>query len=71
MGNLRCGCVTHKDSEYMVGCPVIQVERLTGLIKELEKQLEIAHLIICEAGTMLVDILPDSYFDDDEPEVGE
>ena len=40
MGNLRCGCVTHRESEDLVGCPVIQVERLTGLIIELEKQVD-------------------------------
>ena len=71
MGNLRCGCVTHKNSEYVVGCPVIQVERLTSLVKELEKQLEIMQLAMYEAGTMLVDTLPDGYFDDDAPGVGE
>ena len=69
--NLRCGCITHRESDDLVGCPVIQVERLTSLIKNLEKQLEIAHLAMYEAGTMLVDTLPDGYFDDDAPGIEE
>ena len=61
--NIRGGCIVHKDSEDLVGCPVIQVERLTGLIKDLEKQLEVTRLACYEAGHVLLDTLPASYMD--------
>ena len=46
--NLRCGCITHRDSDDLVGCPVIQVERLTSLIGDLEKQIETQTSIVRE-----------------------
>jgi hypothetical protein len=38
--DLRCGCVTHIESEDLVGCPVIQVGRLTALVAEMEVLLD-------------------------------
>ena len=61
--NLRCGCIVHKDSEDLAGCPVIQVERLTSLVKDLEKQLEVTRLACYESGHVLLDVLPDMYID--------
>lgn len=33
--HLRCGCTIHKDSDYLEGCPVLQVERLELMLDEL------------------------------------
>ena len=37
---LLCGCVIHKESDDVVGCPVAQIERLNQLVSQLEKHLE-------------------------------
>ncbi len=37
---LLCGCVIHKESNEVVGCPVAQIERLNQLVSDLGKQVE-------------------------------
>ena len=77
---IRCGCILHLKSPNVTGCPVLQVERMTKKvsenhilyenrisdIKELEKQVEVLQLAVYETAVVLLDVLPDSYFPEEE-----
>lgn len=50
---IRCGCMLHTQSDDVVGCPVYQVERLTALVAELERQVSIAEGRTSQADSLL------------------
>ncbi len=77
---IRCGCILHMKSPDVVGCPVLQVQRMTSEmaknrtlyenrvsdIKELEKRVENLQLAAYETAVVLLDVLPDGYLTEEE-----
>ena len=63
-----CGCVSHEGAftEDIQGCPVLYAYTLEGKNAQLKKELEVMRLAAYEGGTMLLDLLPEGYLNDEK-----